>query len=158
MFKSHFVTGHLSMKLSISAAARRAGVDRQILYRKMEKGELSKEVGADGKPVIDLAELVRIYPSAVHEPAKTTKTALSRDNSAILHDLVTALKHDKARLEVEVSQARAALKEAGEREREERLRLVGLLEKLQHQITDQREKERETTAELPPRRRWFGWR
>lgn len=56
-------------KLSISEAARRAGVERPALYRRMKKGELSRETGPDGKPVIDLSELCRLYPDAATEPS-----------------------------------------------------------------------------------------
>jgi FtsZ-binding cell division protein ZapB len=67
-------------KLSISEAARRAGVERPALYRRMKKGELSRETGPDGKPVIDLSELCRLYPHAV------TPHAVSEAVPAIQHD------------------------------------------------------------------------
>lgn len=54
------------MKLSISEAARRAGVTRVTIYKKLKAGELSKEAGEDGTPVIDLSELARLYPQAVN--------------------------------------------------------------------------------------------
>lgn len=53
------------MKLSISEAARRAGIQRQTLYRKIKAGAISTVQGDDGQQLIDLSELARIFPSAV---------------------------------------------------------------------------------------------
>ena len=55
------------MKLSISEAARRAGVDRQVVYRKIKSGAISKGTGEDGKPAVDLSELARIWPHVIEK-------------------------------------------------------------------------------------------
>lgn len=99
------------MKLSISEAARRAGVNRTTLHRRIEKGDLSKEIGDDGKPVIDLSELARLYPSAVkggqvqqaeqqamQQPFEQAATgALLRENS-LLRETVEDLRKERDRL------------------------------------------------------------
>ena len=63
------------VKLSISEAARRAGVKRQVLYRKLQSGAISKEINEDGSPVIDLSELVRVYPEAANDTGQPDRTA-----------------------------------------------------------------------------------
>jgi hypothetical protein len=96
-----------SMKLGISEAARRAKVDRRVLYRLLEKGKLSKEI-EDGKSVIDLSELARLYPEATNQPAQDD-TVRDRPNGqsvtdgaqeviALLKERIEALETDKADL------------------------------------------------------------
>lgn len=101
------------MKLGISEAARRAGVGRQTLYRKIESGALSKEIGAEGKPVIDLSELSRLYPQVVaaatmRQPASDTadiqKTGRS-DN--LLQAELAAARHRIQELEADRTDLRA---------------------------------------------------
>lgn len=93
------------MKLSISEAARRAGVDRGTIYHKLKKGELSKEIGDDGKPVIELSELARLYPHAVggstgglntdqQMPTPSNNSVLERENE-LLRERIDALERDK---------------------------------------------------------------
>ena len=47
--------------LSISAAARAAGVDRATVYRALKSGKLSATVDDTGGKVIDTAELARVF-------------------------------------------------------------------------------------------------
>jgi hypothetical protein len=49
-------------QLTISDAARVAGVDRRTLQRQIKRGILSAVTAADGQKRIDLAELARVYP------------------------------------------------------------------------------------------------
>jgi hypothetical protein len=96
------------VKLTISEAARRAGVKRQVLYRKMEKGSLSKEISEDGNPVIDLSELVRIYPQAATctgQPDRTDEqsggqlvTGGWQKEATLLQERIASLEADKAAL------------------------------------------------------------
>src|SRR3954447_13854543 len=48
-------------KVSISEAARLTGKPRSTLHRHMLAGTLSKESDGQGKPVLDVAELERVY-------------------------------------------------------------------------------------------------
>jgi hypothetical protein len=123
-----------STKLSISEAARRAGVRRNTIYRKLESGKLSKETGDDGNPVIDLSELARLYPRAVSsagQPPELFKGAGANSRNGAggqadfaLRELVDMLKQDKA-----------SLKEQLEQEHERNDRLMGLLEAAQRKLT-----------------------
>lgn len=126
------------MKLSISEAARRAGVRRTTLYRKLDKGTLSKETGDDGKPVIDLAELVRVYPHAVTEPGRQSPPSLvaGRDMESVsLRQLVNVLKEDKERLQQQLDRAEAQHKEALAEKENKFERVLAMLENAQRQLT-----------------------
>jgi phage terminase small subunit len=48
-------------KHSISEASRLTGKARSTLHRHIKNGKLSKDIDADGQPVMDTAELVRVY-------------------------------------------------------------------------------------------------
>jgi FtsZ-binding cell division protein ZapB len=48
-------------KISISEAARLTGKPRSTLHRHIGNGTLSKESDGQGKPVLDLAEIERVY-------------------------------------------------------------------------------------------------
>ena len=50
--------------LNIAEAARQTGKDRKTIYRLMKSGKLSFKVTADGRRVIDPAELGRVFPDA----------------------------------------------------------------------------------------------
>lgn len=139
--------GTRSLKLSISEAARRAGVRRTTIYRKFQTGKLSRETDDDGNPVIDLAELSRLYPYAVTDPGHKPKThnEAERDNTetAALRELIAVLKNDKERLAIELDRVRTEARAEVERERSERERLLALLENAQRQLNP------------PPRQGWF---
>lgn len=92
------------MKLSVSDAARRAGVDRKVIYRKLASGEISREVGQDGKTTIDLSELARIYPNVV-TPELVTSPNLSQEGDRLLQAEIT---HLRAQLEAERERRHAA--------------------------------------------------
>jgi hypothetical protein len=147
------------MKLSISEAARRAGVGRTGIYRKINAGKLSKETGEDGSPVIDLAELARLFPHAVSDPGHKPDTGRTPDKNtetATLRELVAVLKGDKERLTMELERARIDGRADVERERAERERLLAMLETAQRQLSDLRDRPKEQPAPSPaPRRNWF---
>ncbi|MBN6742382.1 hypothetical protein JKG47_18050 [Acidithiobacillus sp. MC6.1] len=56
------------MKVTLKEAARLGGVSRATLYRKyINTGAISVDRDRDNKPVIDTAELVRIFGALSHE-------------------------------------------------------------------------------------------
>lgn len=91
-----FVTGAVQVKLSISEAARRAGIQRQTLYRKIKAGAISTVCGEDGQPQIDLSELARVFPSAV-ATATQPVTAPDITTDSLLQQ---EIKHLRERLDV----------------------------------------------------------
>lgn len=58
--------------LSLSEAARRAGVDRSTIRRKLHQGELSATPRPDGSQGVELSELARLYPHVVAAPPPTS--------------------------------------------------------------------------------------
>lgn len=139
--------------VSISEAARRAGVSRITMHRAISKGAISKEIGNDGKPAIRLSELARAYPNAdvapdggkiqAQQPVAATETLSQRHldtgtgagglqaQIALLQEALT-----------DARQQRDKAQEALEQERQERLkqaeRLDAVLEVQTRLLTDQR--------------------
>ena len=60
------------MKITPTEAIRMAGVSRQKLYNDMDNGQLSFEKQGPRKRLIDVSELVRVYPNAKLEPEEET--------------------------------------------------------------------------------------
>ena len=56
--------------LSITEAAKLAGVSRNTMYSKIKKGILSKSKDSKGRVYIELSELLRVYPDAKKEQDK----------------------------------------------------------------------------------------
>lgn len=142
------------MRLTISEAARRAGVDRGTMHRKLKAGEISKSEGNDGKPYIDLAELCRVFPRASTDPMPVARAGEGATPASVaephpMQQLATEAMHR------EISTLKDALNDA----RQERDRAMSLVEaqtrtigEFQRQLADQRPKE----PPMPPNRR--GWR
>lgn len=111
------------MKLSISEAARRAGINRTTLHRRIGKGDISKEIGDDGKPVIDLSELARLYPAAVKGPEQAQHGAQHQSEQFEAGGLL---------------RENNLLRETVDDLRKERDRLLGVVEQQTRILTDQR--------------------
>lgn len=60
-------------KVSISEAARLAGKPRSTIHRHINQGKISKEKNGLGNPVIDVAELERVYGSFKEVNTKQTE-------------------------------------------------------------------------------------
>ena len=60
-------------KLSISEAARQVPISRKTLYQRyINKGKISISKSDNGKPYIDLSELLRVFPSIQGEQVRVT--------------------------------------------------------------------------------------
>jgi hypothetical protein len=109
-------------KLNISQAAKATGKTRATIYKKIKKGELSTEPGEDGTRLLDTAELLRVFGDLV------TPYTVSTDVQSIQSDtpkVTSLLEHQISRLEDENKR----LHEQISTDREEKERLLGLLEK-----------------------------
>lgn len=53
-------------QFNITQCAKMAGVNRKTIQRKVSAGLLSAKNDANGKPYIELSELLRVYPSLSH--------------------------------------------------------------------------------------------
>jgi transcriptional regulator of acetoin/glycerol metabolism len=136
------------VKLTISEAARRAGVRRMTIYRKLEAGKLSKETDEDGNPVIDLAELARVYPHAItasdRNPEKPRDTPGTSAETAEVREFRALLEQERQERQRERADKDDVIADL----RQQRDRLLALHEADQRLLADLREK--------PPRqRRWF---
>ncbi len=129
------------MKLTVSQAARAAGKSKSQISRRVKKGDIAAEKGADGRPLIDLSDLQRVYPHA--DPAKrgiqrpSTKPR-NEAETRTLRTQVDMLRDDRDRLRTELGAERRERRDKEEHARQERDRLLGLLETAQRQLTDQR--------------------
>lgn len=130
-------------KLNISQAAKLYGKDWKTVKRHIEKGTLSQ--GNDG--LIDMAELVRAYG----EPVATTSPTPEEDNRATPENASPEIK------ELFGQQIRL-LERQVEDLREERDKLLGIVEKQTLMLEYHREKDEPPEA-IPPQKsdRWLTW-
>src|SRR5688572_26555004 len=109
-------------KFNLTQAAELAGTTRQRIHRFIKQGKLSAEKTADGRTVIDKAELLRVFPNLV-TPGSLQK--LHSETSQVIPILQSQI--DMLQRELDVTQ------QEKEREREdfkqERDRLLGIIEK-----------------------------
>lgn len=114
-------------KHSISEASKLTGKARSTLHRHLKIGKLSKEVNADEQPVIDTAELVRVYGPLQGQDSSATASIDQR--AAPERDSPLQAKIEVMR-EAQIDQLRADLDDA-RKERDEwkvqAQRLSGLL-------------------------------
>ena len=122
-------------KFSISDAAKRAGVERTTLYRKIDKGELSAEIDAHGTKVIDASELLRVYPDASVIDNRTTgmqqmRTVETQQNATADATMAVLLREAEMREEkIEDMKRRIEALEADKTDlRSERDRLLKVIE------------------------------
>ena len=89
-------------KVSISEAARLTGKPRSTLHRHIKKGKVTKETDGQGNPVIDVAELERVYGKlqqagmeqneATIQPAPPKTVSTDREELAVLRRENTLLR------------------------------------------------------------------
>ena len=78
-------------KVSVSEAARLAGVSRVTMQRHIKKGKVSKTEGEDGNPVVDTSELLRVYGEL-----KTVDAPMKQSESSTPLQVEAATKKDDA--------------------------------------------------------------
>ena len=84
--------------LSISEAARRAGVDRSTIQRAIKAGRVSATRDSQGRRCVDAAELGRVYGAVPQHAAGTPEAPQQADMVEVLQDQVEELRQDKVRL------------------------------------------------------------
>lgn len=120
-------------ELSISAAARAAGVSRTTIQKAIKNGRLSATTSATGERVIDLSELLRVYgPLQPTQqgvaPATEQHTAGGVQGKVAPHDALIEV------LQEQLRDARERERQTHEREQQairERERLLELVEHLE---------------------------
>jgi hypothetical protein len=105
--------------LSVSAAARAAGVDRATIHRALKSGRLSATVDDTGARAIDTAELARVFPlRATGEPvtvaAPTGPGVLEQARQAdelvaVLRERVRGLEEQRELYRQQLQAAQAAM-------------------------------------------------
>ena len=114
-------------ELSISAAARAAGVSRTTIQKAIKTGRLSATTNAAGNRVIDLSELLRVYgplqpiPQGVAVPTRQPTAGEVAGQMASPVALIELLQ-EQLRLALEREQ------QTREQAREDRTRLLTMLE------------------------------
>lgn len=117
--------------LTLKDAARIAGVSRPTIYRMVSEGKLSVTKDERGVQRVDASELKRVFPKARFETGENLDSVRTRQ---------TETGQDRV-LEVELRAARellAVTREALQSEREEKARLLGVVEAQTRMLEDRR--------------------
>jgi len=112
------------MEVTITKAAKMAGVSRATIYNDIDSGKLSAVRGAKNRKMIDVGELQRVYKN-LNTPDEKNHS-LSAQNGQIRHDAAKSVSKDQIavlqeRLESERRQ-REHIEELLDKEKEERRR------------------------------------
>lgn len=105
--------------LSISAAARAAGVDRATIHRALKSGKLSATVDDTGGKVIDTAELSRVFPlRGTGEPVTVTaptgpgvleQARIAEESVAVLRERIRGLEEQRELYRQQLQAAQTAM-------------------------------------------------
>ncbi len=110
-------TGFNMAIFPVSEAAKRAGVERTTLYRKLKKGDISAHSDPSGNKFIEASELLRVYPEA--DLAEGFATEGQQLQSSGFQQRATASENSLLQREIEVRDEKISTLER-ERERERR--------------------------------------
>ena len=137
-------------KVSISEAARLAGKSRTTLHRLIRTGELSVSTGERNAKMVDISELVRIFPDLKLNAAEHQIEQVSEQ---LVTGNVTCRDHENERLKQEIEHLKMLV--SSQQSHIESLKQAMLLieHKQQSEIHLQ-----ETTEVTQPRSRWLFWR
>jgi len=124
-------------KLNISQAAKLYGKDWKTIKRHIRKGTLTQEDNG----LIDMAELVRAYG----EP-KNNASPIPKNDNKVMPD------HTSPKIEALVGQQIKTLERQVEDLREERNRLLGIVEKQTYLLEDKRTQQPKNS--IPPQVLW----
>lgn len=132
------------MLLTVSQAARAAGKSKGQISRMVKDGKISADRSTPNRPMIDSAELLRVYPhadlgkrNATTKKETIEKPETGRGNSA-LQAQVDLLREERDRLLANLERERREHREERDQQRAERDRLLGIVEVTQRQIADLR--------------------
>ena len=139
-------------KVSLSEAARLTGKSRVTIHRHIEKGKLTKEIDGTGNPVVDIAELERVYGTLKHpdlsqdvaeqQPETVNGNSLIQVELEMLREQIVTLEAERARERGQQDETIQDLR----RERDRLLKLVEDQTATVKLLTDQRAKEQEAPA------------
>lgn len=137
-------------KVSISEAARLAGKSRTTLHRLIKTGELSVNTGERNAKMVDISELVRIFPDLKLSAAEQS---VDQVNEQRVTGDVTRREHENERLKQEIEHLKTLV--SSQQSHIDSLKQAMLL--IEHKQQSET-RPQETTAEVQPRPRWAFWR
>jgi hypothetical protein len=117
--------GAAMAKVNITQAAKMAGVSRGTIHNHIKSGKLSTEKTADGKPVIDVSELLRVFPNLV---TPGTPKSDSTNVHASTSQIIIILNSQIERLQRDLDDERRARERDVDYYRREHDRLMSLIE------------------------------
>lgn len=136
--------------ISLSEAADLVDKSRTTLWRAIKSGKLSGEKGENDQWVVHLSELERVY-KRVNVAQQLQKKWMEQSEGGdatrehpvatdVLQSKVEMLEQERTRLLEELSTLRADIKEERQENRQERERLLGMVEQSQKQLTHERDR------------------
>ena len=132
----------------VSEAAKRAGVERTTLYRKLKKGDISAHSDPSGNKFIEASELLRVYPEA--DLAEEFATDGQQLQASGFQQRATANENSLLQREIEVRDEKIS---ALERERErERRDAQATIDDLRRRLDQEAEERRRLTLMLTDQR------
>lgn len=145
-------------KVNISEAARLTGKARVTIHRHIGSGKLTKEFDGTGNPVVDVAELERVYgplkqPDLSQDVTQLQPETPSNDN--LLQRELEILREERERERRQLSQQIEDLRHDRDDARAERDRLLKVIEEQAGSfrvLTDQRQKPEPAPEQEPQRR------
>ena len=126
------------MIVSVSEAARAAGINRRTLQRAIQTGRLSATVDAAGGRGVDLAELIRVFGPLKEAPQETP-----RGPDAVMS-------HETAPKTAPETALVAILREQLQQAQQEKDRLMSLLETAQQVLQAEQQARRDLEMKLLP--------
>jgi excisionase family DNA binding protein len=137
------------MKLTQAEAARAAGVSRTHILRAVKGGRLSAEKLEDGSVRIDASELLRVWPEADLKRSRNSGNSVGNSqgdtgNSVLQAAFLEEIRKDRDRLRLEL-----------DKEREERHRLVRVIEEQAAAVRSQGEQIKLLTDQRERRPWWM---
>ena len=112
--------------LTITDAAKAAGISRPTLYRRIKSGQLSTVRQSDGTKGVDSSELMRVFGTLQADTDHTVKSE-HHEIEDVLHERIKGLERENALLQHNNEFLRIQLAD----EKNEKNRLLGLLEQRQ---------------------------
>lgn len=139
-------------KVSISEAARLAGITRQYFYKKyINTGVISVDREKEDAPTIDTAELFRVFGELQVAGKKETE---------ILHEMTPENSFQITALQTEIQLLREQLNAAQDREKianERENRLMNQIDQLTGQLDTTTRLLEHKPAPEPPKKRWWSF-
>jgi len=124
--------------LTVAESAKRVGVSRQTVFAKIKAGQLSAGLSKDGIKVVDVSELLRVFPRLLSDDeVKQNQLHRSGQANQQLPNMALQLELERAKLQIErrdfeLEKMREQVEDLKERERlhvDDRAKLLGIIDR-----------------------------